>query len=150
MCPYRSGLRRDLELRVAGLGERVGEPPHGGWIRTMRDALGMSSYQLARRMGFSPTRVRQFEREEVVGTIRLSVLGRAAAALNGQLWYAFVPKEPLDDLVLRQAYFKAAAQLCVWGPDHPQAGDPDLVPRERIDALEHLTLRYMRHRDLWS
>jgi predicted DNA-binding mobile mystery protein A len=116
----------------------------------MRDALGMSSYQLARRMGFSPTRVRQFEREEVAGNIRLSVLGRAAAALNCELCYAFVPKEPLEDIVSRQAYFKAAAHLCVWGPDHPQAGDPDLVPHERIDTLEYLTLRFMDHRDLWS
>jgi predicted DNA-binding mobile mystery protein A len=116
----------------------------------MRDALGMSSYQLARRMGFSPTRVRQFEREEVVGSIRLSVLRRAADALNCQLCYAFVPEEPLEDMVLRQAYLRAAQQLCVWGSDHPRAGDPDLVPRERIDELEHLTLLYVDHRGLWS
>jgi predicted DNA-binding mobile mystery protein A len=115
----------------------------------MSHALGMSSYQLARRMGFSPTRVREFERAEVDGSIRLSSLRCAAEALNCQLTYAFVPNEALDDMVQRQAYFKACAQLCKWGPDHPRAGDPDLVAEERIDELEDEALHFVDHRDLW-
>jgi predicted DNA-binding mobile mystery protein A len=116
----------------------------------MRDALGMSSYQLARRMGFSATRVRQFEQEEVAGSIRLSVLGRAAEALNCRLCYALVPKEPLEDIVLRQAYRKASARLRAVGPDHQGVRDPDLAERKRMDELEGLTLHFVDHRDLWS
>lgn len=116
----------------------------------MRDALGMSSYQLAKRMGFSPSRVRQFEREEIDGSIRLSSLRRAAEALNCELRYAFEPAEPLEDMVLRQAWRKAAAQLCALGPDDQEVGDPDLVPAERLDELEDLTLHFVDHRDLWS
>jgi predicted DNA-binding mobile mystery protein A len=116
----------------------------------MRDALGMSGYQLARRMGFSPTRVRQFEAEEVDGSIRLGILRRAAEAMNCTLVYALSPNEPLEDIVFRQAYLKAAAQLCITGADHPSAGDPDLVPRTRIDELEDLTMHFVDHRDLWS
>jgi hypothetical protein len=66
------------------------------------------------------------------------------------LVYALVPKAPLEDIVLRQAYLRAAEQLCIWGPDHPSAGDPDLVPRTRIDELEDLTLHFVDHQDLWS
>ena len=116
----------------------------------MRDALGMSSYQLAKRMRFSPSRVRQFEYAELDGSIRLSILGRAAEALNCRLSYVFLPKEPLEDMVQRQAFSKAAAELCVWGPDHPSAGDLDLVPVERVDELEDLTLHFVDHRYLWS
>jgi predicted DNA-binding mobile mystery protein A len=119
-------------------------------MRTMRDALGMSGYQLARRMGFSPTRVRQFEAEEVAGSIRLGTLRRAAEAMNCTLVYALSPNEPLEDIVLRQAYLKAAAQLSILGAEHPLAGDPDLVPRTRIDELEDLTMHFVDHRDLWS
>ena len=116
----------------------------------MRDALGMSSYQLAKRAGFSPTRVRQFEAEEVAGWIRLANLRRAAEAMNCRLVYAFVPNEPLDDIVFRQAYSKATAQLCTLGSGHLLDGDPDLLPPRLIDELEDLTLHFVDHRDLWS
>jgi predicted DNA-binding mobile mystery protein A len=146
----RAGVRRTLETRIAGLGARLGEPPPGGWLKAMRTALGMSSYQLARRTGFSQTRIAQFEREEVDGSIRLANLRRLAEAMHATLVYGLVPKEPLEDIVLRQAHLRAAAQLCVLGPDHPSAGDPDLVPQTRIDDLEELTLHFVDHRDLWS
>ena len=116
----------------------------------MRDALGMSSYQLAKRMRFSQTRIRQFEAEEVRGSIRLDILRRFAEAMSCTFVYALVPKEPLDDIVLRQAYLKAAAQLSIVGPDHPSALDPDLVTHTQIDELEDLTLHFVDHRDLWN
>lgn len=150
MRHYRAGQRRHLEDRLARFVGPPPDAPYGGWIRAMRDALGMSSYQLARRMRFSPSRVRQFEREEVDGTIRLSTLRRAAEALNCTAFYVLLPNEGLEDTVLRQACLKAATQLCVLGPDHPSAGDPDLVPEERIEELEDLTLHYVDHRDLWD
>jgi len=116
----------------------------------MRDALGMSSYQLARRIGVSQTRIMQFERAEANGSIRLAALRRAAEALSCTLVYALVPKEPLEDIVLRQAHLRAAAQLSISDPDHPPAGDPDQVPRSKIDELEDLTLHFVDHRQLWS
>ena len=116
----------------------------------MRDALGMSSYQLARRMGVSQTRIMQFERAESNGSIRLAALRRAAEAMSCTLVYALVPKEPLEDIVLRQAHLRAAAQLSISDPDHPSAGDPDQVPRSKIDELEDLTLHFVDHRQLWS
>lgn len=116
----------------------------------MRDALGMSSYQLAKRAGFSQTRVRQLEAEEVAGWIRLANLRRAAEAMNCRLVYALVPIEPLDDIVFRQAYLKAVTQLCALGTGHPSEEDPDLIPPRRIDELEDLILHFVDHRDLWS
>jgi predicted DNA-binding mobile mystery protein A len=150
MKHHRSTLRNVLQSRVAGLGQRLGEPPSGGWVRNMRDALGMSSYQLARRMGLSQTRVAQLEVAEVDGSIRLAALRRAAEAMSCTVVYALVPKEPLEDIVLRQAYFRAAAQLSIWGTEHPLAGDPDLVPDSKIDELEDLTLHFVDNRQLWN
>jgi hypothetical protein len=101
-------------------------------------------------MGFSPSRVRQFEAEEVAGSIRLSVLRRAAEAMSCRLVYGLVPKAPLEDIVLRQAYLKAATKLSILSPDDPLAGDPDSVPLWRIDELEDLTMHFVDHRDLWG
>jgi hypothetical protein len=101
-------------------------------------------------MGFSPSRVRQFEAEEVAGSIRLSTLRRAAEAMHCRLIYALEPKEPLEDIVLRQAYTKAAKLLSIESPDDLLAGQSDMRPDPRIDELEELTMHFVDHRGLWN
>jgi hypothetical protein len=57
----------------------------------------------------------------VDGSIRLSTLRRVAAALNCELLYAFVPNEPLEDMVRRQARRKAAEELALRAVEaHPE------------------------------
>ena len=77
--------------------------PQRGWIRAIRDALGMSAAQLGRRMGVSQAAVADLERTERLGTIRLSSLTRAAASMDCQLVYAFIPNERLEAAVRTQA-----------------------------------------------
>ncbi len=78
-------------------------PPRLGWIRAIRDALGMSAAELAARMGISGASVRSLEQKEMSGGIRLSSLQRAAQAMDCTLVYAFVPNTTLDETVRRQA-----------------------------------------------
>jgi hypothetical protein len=49
---YASILRRQVDERMAGLDIQDLERPLGGWLQMMRQALGMSSAQLAARMAF--------------------------------------------------------------------------------------------------
>lgn len=63
--------------------------PAPGWIRAMRDAAGLSSYELARRAGVSQPTVINWERRERGGTITLASLRRAAEALECDFAYAF-------------------------------------------------------------
>ena len=56
--------------------------PKTGWIRAIRDALGMSSSQLAKRMGISQQAVTNLEQREAQGSATLSALRAAAAALD--------------------------------------------------------------------
>src|SRR5450759_1768198 len=77
--------------------------PRKGWIRAIRDALGMSAAQLGRRMKVSQAAIADLERTEQQGTIRLSSLARAAQAMDCQLVYAFVPNAKLEDTVRAQA-----------------------------------------------
>jgi predicted DNA-binding mobile mystery protein A len=110
----------------------------------------MSSYQLAKRMDFSPTRVRQLEGQEVDGSIRLSVLRRAAEAMNCSFFYVFVPNVPLEQMVLRQARHKAAERLSISDPDGLYEEEENRAVVWLIEDLEDLTLHFVDHRDLWQ
>jgi predicted DNA-binding mobile mystery protein A len=81
--------------------------PKEGWIRTLRKALGMSSPQLAVRLGVSKSQASQMERLEVEDRITLKQLRRVADALDCDLVYALVPRKPVDDLVRDRAAVKA-------------------------------------------
>lgn len=104
----RSGLdarfRNDDVLAFA-------ERPVRGWVRAVRDALGMSSRQLAARMNVSQPAVAQLERSEADGVVQLDTLRRAADALECDLVYVLVPRFGLDEIVRNRARTVARADI---------------------------------------
>ena len=82
--------------------EREGLPEEG-WVRTVREALGMSQRQLAERMGVSKTTVNSAERNETRGTIRLDSLTALANGLDCELVYALVPRRSLQATLSNRA-----------------------------------------------
>jgi predicted DNA-binding mobile mystery protein A len=147
MNAHRLNARRKLDERLAGLGYLVGPRPVPGWVRTLRDALGMSVAQLAVRMNVSPSRVSQIERAEEAGALHLSTLGRAAQALNCRLVYALVPDEPLEDMVMRQAFLKASEELGLSDADGPEE---NIWDSEKFEQREVLTLDWVDRWGLWG
>lgn len=99
--------RQFAELAVASTLAR----PRLGWIRAVRDALGMSSRDLGRRMGISQPSVTALEQGEVADSIRLGSLRRAADAMECELVYFLVPRVSLDDFLTRQALMQADRRL---------------------------------------
>jgi predicted DNA-binding mobile mystery protein A len=77
--------------------------PSGGWLRAVRQALGMTTRQLAKSVGVSQAAVVDAERTEAKGDITLATLQRYAAALDCELSYALVPKRPLQEVVEERA-----------------------------------------------
>lgn len=73
--------------------------PHGGWIRAIREALGMPRRALAHRMHVGEKRIQQMELGEARGSITMSTLARAADALDCELIVALVPRVPLETRV---------------------------------------------------
>jgi len=96
--------REVLDSRLSALKpvERYA-PPRAGWIRAIRDALGMTAADLGARMGISGASIRSYEDTETSGGIRLSSLQRAADAMDCTLVYAFIPRSSLEQTVQRQA-----------------------------------------------
>lgn len=80
----------------------VSAPPRG-WLRALRETLGMPRTELARRLGVSGQAVAKLEASEADSSIRLDTLRRAAAALDCTLVYALVPNRSLDEIVDRRA-----------------------------------------------
>ena len=85
--------------------------PPKGWVRAIRDALGMTSRQLAARMELSQSTVTAMEQGEAAGTVTLNTLRQAAEALDCQLVYALVPRSTLENTVRQRADVLARSQL---------------------------------------
>ncbi len=102
--------REALDERLAAW-RAHGPAPGRGWIRAIREALGMSSTDLASRLGTTRQAVAQMEKSEIGGSIRLETLRRAAEALDSTLVYALVPNRPLEETVDRRAHDVAAAEV---------------------------------------
>ncbi len=95
---------RHLDKRFATLRPlAAGARPPKGWLRAVRDALGMTTAQLARRLGVSQPRIVELEQSEVSGSVTLRTLQRAAEALGCRLVYALVPERPLAKTVRERA-----------------------------------------------
>jgi predicted DNA-binding mobile mystery protein A len=104
--------RQQLDRRFAALRKTSDftRPPRG-WIKAIREALGMSTTQLAKRLRVAQTRVSQLEKAEIESAIGLQTLKQAAEALDCTLVYALVPNKPLEEMVRDRAAHIADLQL---------------------------------------
>jgi len=77
--------------------------PRRGWIRAIREALGMSSAQLGAKLEVAPQSIEDIQKSEVSGAIKLETLRKLANAMGCQLVYAIVPLKPLEEIRRDQA-----------------------------------------------
>jgi predicted DNA-binding mobile mystery protein A len=86
--------------------------PALGWVRTTREALGMTNGQLAKRMGrAAPQTIEGMQASEVSETIKLKTLRELAEAMNCRLVYALVPIKSFAEIREDQARSVAVRQL---------------------------------------
>lgn len=107
----RARARAALERELHRHRDQPTTAPRSGWINAIREALGMSSGELATRLGVSRGRIGQIEHAEQLGTLKIDTLERAAAALGCRLEYVLVPEVTLDEMVQRRARVKASAEI---------------------------------------
>jgi predicted DNA-binding mobile mystery protein A len=86
-------------------------PPARGWVRAIREALGMSRAELGARMGIKPASVSDLETSEADRRIKLATLARAADAMDCDLVYALIPRTALKETVERAARAKITPHL---------------------------------------
>ena len=141
--------RRRMDERYRRLGplSEMGRP-HRGWIRAVRDALGMSTTELARRLGVSHQRVTALEHAELRFSVQLNTLKRVADAVDCELVYVLVPRTSLTETVKRQARRKAEQHLG-WVAHHSRLENQETD--DSLDArIEELAEELTNRRGLWS
>jgi predicted DNA-binding mobile mystery protein A len=103
-------LRRDqLQRRFETLSPML-PPPHGGWIKNLRESLGMSLRQLAGRLDISPQSLSEIEKAECEGRITLATFQKVARALSAEVQVSLRPSAPIEQMILDQAR-KVASRL---------------------------------------
>lgn len=127
-------------------------PPRGGWVRAIREALGMTQAQLGARAGISRQSVQDFERTEAERRITLESLDRLARSMGCRVVYALVPEGgTLDDLRARRA--DALAEAMLQPTDHSmklEAQGVSAKERERQRKLLAESLLSGSARKLWQ
>ena len=97
-------VREQLEVSLQRLAplRSVYQPPKG-WIRAIRDALGMTAKQLAARLGVAQQAVARIERDELAGAVTVKTLRRVAESLDCVFVCGFVPRSSLESTLRNQA-----------------------------------------------
>lgn len=85
--------------------------PPEGWLRTVRNALGMSGTQLADRLGVTKARISKAEQDELTGSVTLKSMKNMAEAMNCRFVYAIVPEIKIEGLIKKRAVEKAKGQV---------------------------------------
>ncbi|MDH4056104.1 MAG: mobile mystery protein A [Gammaproteobacteria bacterium] len=133
----RARTQLDKRLKILGKPDAFARPPRG-WVKAIREALGMTADQLGRRMGVSRQRALELEASEARGAVTLESLERAAQALECHLVYTLVPRMPLDQLVHERAATLAAQQL--RSAAHTMTlEDQSVDPADEVEQLRRLT-----------
>lgn len=146
----RTQARRQLDKRFTQMNLlTIGPRPHQGWIRAIREALGMSSTELAARMGVVHQAIREFEKSEVKETIKIETLRRIGEALDCQVVYALVPRTTLEGAVESQALRKATMRLARVS-HHSRLEDQEVGVDDAAVQIEELAKELIDRRGLWS
>ena len=147
----RTLARASLDRRLQSLAQvrTALVRPRQGWVRAIRQALGMTTAQLGRRMGIAQASVVGMEKAEAEDRIQLGTLRRAAEALDCELHYVLIPRTGLQARVdQRLAEVSAREQQRIahtMGLERQYESDPVL------QAVQARAARLgTRDRDLWD
>ncbi len=83
------------------------QQPKEGWLPTVRNALGMSAAQLARRLGMTRAHIWKTEKAELSGGVTLKTIKNLAEGMGCRFIYAIVPENTVEDILVQRARKKA-------------------------------------------
>jgi predicted DNA-binding mobile mystery protein A len=143
----RSRSHLSERFRKLGPARRYATPVRG-WIKALREALGMSTAQLALRLKIKQPSLVQLEQSEAKGTIELRTLRRVAEALDCTLVYALVPNKPLETMVRDRA--RAFGLRRREYVEHSMLLEGQKVQAKDVDARLNEILRETNPRLFWD
>lgn len=149
---HRRTMRDQLDKTFAQLTNlKTLQPPVKGWLRSIREALGMSGKQLGERLEVSQPRVVQLEKDELSGALTLKTMRQAAEAMDCVFVYAVVPRTNLEDTMHRQARKVAAKRLS--RTSHTMLLEDQMVSNDEQQKMFEAKVEDLMHNipnDFWS
>ena len=145
-------IREQVDKKLKKLSPLLSpELPDRGWIKLIREALGMSTTTLAKKAGIDQSRISRLENSEIEGNLKLSSLDKIAEALDMKFVYAFVPKSSLEDMVQTQAK-KIAKQRMEKVSHTMKLEDQELSTGEKEKVLNDLIQKILieQPKDFWD
>ncbi|MEZ0542537.1 mobile mystery protein A [Fibrella arboris] len=122
-----------------------------GWIKSIREALGMSTQQLAKRVGIDQSRISRLEHAEIDGDLKLSSLKKIAEGFKMQFVYGFVSKDSLEEMVKEQAR-KIALRRMAKVNHTMRLEEQELTNDEKAKSFDDLVQRILieNPKDFWD
>jgi predicted DNA-binding mobile mystery protein A len=126
-------------------------PPPKGWIRAIREALGMTGKQLADRLSVRQPRIPILEKDEISGAVSLKTMRQAAEALDCVFVYALVPRSTLENTI-REQVRQIAIERMKRTTHTMILEDQQLQEPERQKMLQSMIEDLVREmpKELWS
>jgi predicted DNA-binding mobile mystery protein A len=142
-------IREQLSAKLENLRALSSLPEHG-WIKLIREALAMSTYELAQRTGIDQSRISRIENAEVNGDFKLSSMKKIAEGLNMKFVYGFIPKESLEEMTRQQAR-KIALKRMDKVNHTMRLEDQELDNKDKEKALEDMIQKILidQPKDFW-
>lgn len=143
-------LQQMDELLTPWRAARLSARPKSGWVRAIRESLGMSAAAFARRLGMSHAGVSRLENSEASDAITLASLRKLAEALDCELQYALVPRTSLAQHVTERA--KTVARERLRPIAHSMALEDQAVQEPSSRLQQELTIKELlegSRRELW-
>ena len=140
----RSQLRQLDTLLKPWTRLRNEHKPERGWIESIREALGMTQRDFARRARMHPTMVQRVQDGEHRHTLTLATLVRAADALDCDFVYALVPRAGSLTETLKararqvaRAETHSVADTMALEDQSPESDEKAAQERDLADELFH-------------
>lgn len=114
-------------------------PPPTGWIKAIRNAIGMSMLQLGNRLSITKQSVLDIERREKNGSITIKALREAARALDMQLVYGFVPNDGSLELLIERKAKELATQIVMRTNNTMKLEDQENTKQRIEKAIQERT-----------
>jgi predicted DNA-binding mobile mystery protein A len=124
--------------------------PTRGWLKAIRESLGLTERQQAERLGITGSTLHKSELAEAEERITLGQLRKLADGLDCELVYALVPRKPLTQVVEDRA--RSIALREVGEVAHTMSLEDQRPATNRLrKQVEQRTAELLRGRwsDLW-
>jgi predicted DNA-binding mobile mystery protein A len=141
------GLRREQLDRFFEDIKRLNlRSPKLGWVKEIRESLGMSMQDLASRLGTIKQRVEKIEKDEVAAKTTLETMKKVAEALDCDFVYFLVPKTSLEQTLKTQAH-KSAQKIIKQVETTMELEKQETSSRSQKQLVERLALEMLLKED---